>query len=153
MNMDARNAANLRSATATWDGQQPPEQQDDFLDTDEGRNWLYDDSRELVAGSDIPAAVVTHDSLLEQVSELIEQRRADCYSPALEMLLCQIAASSGRYPELYRLLLEFLGVEIPADGSYSLTWTPIHDVARTLLASNVDTYLAAMQGDADDYYP
>ena len=152
MNTQARTAANLRSAQPNWDGQLPQEQQDDFLDTDEGRNWLYDDSRGLVAGSDIPAAGVTHDSLLEHVAGLIGDRMSDCQTPALEILLCQIAASSGRYPELYRLLLEFLGVEIPATGP-DLQWTPIHDLASTLLACNVDTYLATMQEDADDYYP
>lgn len=72
----------MRAAQLAYDNQLPDDTPtvDDWLETDEGANWVYDSSRQLIAGMDLKISGRTvlccsalHDAVHERLMERIEQ--------------------------------------------------------------------------------
>ena len=121
-----------------------PDDSEGFLETSDGRNWLYDCGHSLLRGDAIRISInttVSRDAILEEVSDLVKERH-DAGEPGIEELLCH--ALTGSDSEARRLACEFLGCSV---DDARLQKTPLHEIAEAALAPHAEEYAAWMAED------
>lgn len=127
-----------------------PAEKIDFLDTEDGDNWLFDSARALVCGDDlfyrsssIQATRVEYHQLLMAVRQMLQNLDDDEF--IVEQIVCRIVCR-GESDSLFGLLRPLVSGNRAQYG-----WTAVHDLAESLIAPHAERWAQARaENDAED---
>lgn len=121
-----------------WENMEPNTPAPDFLDTEEGQEWLRESAASLVQGLTVEG--VTHDQLIQAADEaLVPAIDWDKNGPLLMIMLGEIL-KNDLHP-LFQIANQLLG------GDHDKKIQPLRDFAEELLKPKAAEYCRRMQED------